>query len=250
MCYPMTVVDTIFKAMAEAIPDRTIAGHHACLILVQVTGISRKDGRFFIGAAGHTGGGWGAKMTEDGMCVTVAMNDGDTHTSPVEMVESKYPFLMDYFRLVPDSGGAGRHRGGIGAERSIRALQEMTISTTIDRAVCAPWGLQGGLDGFPNKVMLETDGKYKDDLPNAKVPSLLLKKHERVVVRGGGGGGFGSPLERPAEKVHDDVRQGYVTVEAARDLYGVVIDPDTLELDQAATDQLRARAPGLEQRAA
>jgi N-methylhydantoinase B len=208
MCYPMTVVDTIFKALAKAVPDRTIAGHHACLILVQLTGIDRRDGRFFIGAAGHTGGGWGAKMTEDGMCVTVAMNDGDTHTSPVEMTEAKYNFIMDYYRLVPDSGGAGRQRGGLGAERSIRAMQDLTISTTIDRAVCAPWGLQGGLDGFPNKVMLEVGGEYKDNLPNAKLPSYNLRNNERVVVRGGGGGGFGSPLERPADIVANDVRQG------------------------------------------
>jgi N-methylhydantoinase B len=189
-------------------------------------------------------------MTEDGMCVTVAMNDGDTHTSPVEMTEAKYPFLMDYYRLVPDSGGAGRHRGGLGAERSIRALQELTISTTIDRAVCAPWGLQGGLDGFPNKVMLDVGGKLKDDLPNAKVPSLNLKKAEAVIVRGGGGGGFGSPLERPAETVAGDVRQGYVTVESARELYGVVVDPKTLELDVAATEARRQSLSSRQQQAA
>jgi N-methylhydantoinase B len=241
MCYPMTVVDTVFKALAPAIPERTIAGHHACLILVQLTGISRKDGRFFIGSAGHTGGGWGAKMSEDGMCVTVAMNDGDTHTSPVEMVESKYPCLMDYYRLVPDSGGAGRHRGGLGAERSIRARQDITISTTIDRAVCAPWGLHGGLDGFPNRVMLDIAGMFKDDLPNAKLPSLHLRTNDAVIVRGGGGGGFGSPLERPAEKVADDARQDYVSVEAARTLYGVALDPESGAVDHAETERLRSQ---------
>ena len=146
MTYPMTVVDTVFKALAPAIPDRVIAGHHACLILCGCTGISRKDGRFFIGTVGHTGGGWGAKMNEDGMCATVAMNDGDTHTSPVEMVEAKYPVMMDFFRLVPDSGGPGEFRGGIGAERSVRSLQDLIINSTIDRAHCAPWGLAGGLD--------------------------------------------------------------------------------------------------------
>jgi N-methylhydantoinase B len=177
------------------------------------------------------------------------MNDGDTHTSPVEMTEAKYNFLMDYYRLVPDSGGAGRQRGGLGAERSIRALQDLTISTTIDRAVCAPWGLQGGLDGFPNKVMLEVGGEYKDNLPNAKLPSYNLKNNERVVVRGGGGGGFGSPLERPADIVANDVRQGYVTVSAAHDLYGVVVDEAGV-LDSAATERLRAQKSQAAQKAA
>jgi N-methylhydantoinase B len=239
MCYPMTVVDTIFKALAPAIPDRTIAGHHACLILCQVTGIDRRDGRFFIGSVGHTGGGWGAKATEDGMCVTVAMNDGDTHTSPVEMIESKYPLMMDYYRLVPDSGGAGRYRGGLGGERRVVARNDVTMSTNIDRAICAPWGLMGGLDGFPNRVALKLNGKLNDSLPNAKVPQQLLKKGDEVMVRGGGGGGFGPPHERPAEKVQDDVRQGYVTVKAARELYGVALDPETFALDAAQTTQLR-----------
>ena len=240
MTYPMTVVDTVFKALAPAIPDRVIAGHHACLILCGCTGISRKDGRFFIGTVGHTGGGWGAKMTEDGMCATVAMNDGDTHTSPVEMVEAKYPVMMDFFRLVPDSGGAGEFRGGIGAERSVRSLQDLTINSTIDRAHCAPWGLAGGLDGLANKVELEVGGVRQDNLPNAKVPSQLLRHNDRVMVRGGGGGGFGSPLKRAAAKVCDDVRQGYVSVEAARRDYGVVVDAATLCLDLPATVQLRA----------
>jgi N-methylhydantoinase B len=166
------------------------------------------------------------------------------------MTEAKYPFIMDYYRLVPDSGGAGRYRGGVGGERSIRALQDLTISTTIDRAVCAPWGLQGGLDGFANKVMLDVGGKYKDDLPNAKVPSLNLKAKEAVIVRGGGGGGFGSPLERPAGDVAEDVRQGYVTVQSARDLYGVVVDDGSLALDSAGTDALRAKMRAPRQQAA
>jgi N-methylhydantoinase B len=230
MTYPMTVVDTVFKALAPAIPDRVIAGHHACLILCGVTGIDPKDGRFFIGTVGHTGGGWGAKATEDGMCATVAMNDGDTHTSPVEMVESKYPVMIEYFSLVPDSGGAGKFRGGMGAERRIRARGNITINSTIDRAFCAPWGLQGGLDGFPNKVSLEIGGQLKDDLVNAKVPEQRLKAGEAVITRGGGGGGFGDPHERPAEKVQDDVRQGYVSLESARKHYGVELDPETLEI--------------------
>jgi N-methylhydantoinase B len=176
------------------------------------------------------------------MCVTVAMNDGDTHTSPVEMIESKYPMMMDYYRLVPDSGGAGRYRGGLGGERRVVARQDITISTNIDRALCAPWGLSGGLDGFPNRVALKVGGKLNDNLPNAKVPQQLLRKGDEVMVRGGGGGGFGPPHEREPERVREDVRQGYVTVDAARDLYGVSIHPETFEIDAEATSRLRAAA--------
>jgi N-methylhydantoinase B len=241
MQFPMTVVDAIFKALAPVIPDRVMAGHHASLILCHVTGFVPRERRFFIGSVGHCGGGWGAKMTEDGNCVTVAMNDGDTHTSPVEMSEMKFPFVFERYALVPDSGGAGTYRGGLGAERAIRARDcELTVSTYIERTRCPPWGLGGGLAGMGNKVTLRVAGKVYDDLPNAKVLGRTLKPGDGIAMRGGGGGGFGSPLARAADKVRNDVVQGYVTREAARALYGVVLDPDTLALDRAATASLRA----------
>ena len=91
-----------------------------------------------------------------------------------------------------------------------------------------------------NKVELEVGGVRQDKLPNAKVPAQLLRPNDRVMVRGGGGGGFGSAIKRPAAKVCDDVVQGYVSVEAARRDYGVVVDPVTLALDVSATEKLRA----------
>jgi N-methylhydantoinase B len=179
-------------------------------------------------------------MTEDGNCVTVAMNDGDTHTSPVEMSEMKFPFVFERYALVPDSGGAGKFRGGLGAVRAIRARDaELTVSTYIERTRCAPWGLAGGEAGLGNKVTLRLNEKVIDDLPNAKVLAQSLKPGDGIAMRGGGGGGFGSPLERPAERVRWDVAQGYVSVEAARAQYGVVIDPETLILDADATAALR-----------
>src|SRR5262249_25066270 len=111
MTFPMTVIDTVFKALAPAIPDRTIAGHHADLLMCVLTGIDPKTGRFFIGALGPVGGGWGAKRDEDGVSATVCINDGDTHNTPVEMLETKFPFVIDHHALVPDSGGAGLRRG-------------------------------------------------------------------------------------------------------------------------------------------
>ncbi|MCC6472166.1 MAG: hydantoinase B/oxoprolinase family protein, partial [Burkholderiales bacterium] len=79
MTFPMTVIDTIFKAMAPAIPERTIAGHHADLVVALISGISPRDARLWIGGVGPTGGGWGAKRGEDGISATVCLNDGDTH---------------------------------------------------------------------------------------------------------------------------------------------------------------------------
>jgi N-methylhydantoinase B len=241
MTFPMTIVDTVFKALAPAIPDRVIAGHHADLLIAQFHGINPKTSEFFIGNFGPLGGGWGAKRQEDGVSGTVAINDGDTHNSPNEQVEAKFPIVVERYALVPGSGGAGRHRGGLGVERVVRARSHVTVNTQIDRAHCRPWGLDGGGDGNGNAVALRIDGAWKTDFPNAKVLVAQVKAGDAFRLRSGGGGGYGSPLARPAEDVRNDVRQGYVSVEDASELYGVVIDPETFAVDEEATQRLRAR---------
>jgi len=244
MTYPMTIVDTLFKALAPVIPDRVIAGHHADLLVASLHGINPKTAEFFIANFGPLGGGWGAKRSEDGISATVCINDGDTHNSPNEQAEAKFPLVVERYALVPDSGGAGRRRGGLGVERVVRARIPMTMNTQVERAHCRPWGLDGGLAGTGNQVALRQSGQWKTDFPNAKVLVATLKTDDAFLIRGGGGGGYGDPLERPIEEVENDVRQGYVSVKAARELYGVVVDPDTLVVDRLATERLRvARVP-------
>src|SRR5262245_14024702 len=240
MTYPMTVVDTVFKALAPAIPDRVIAGHHADLLTAPFHGINHRTSEFFIANWGPLGGGWGAKHNEDGMSATVCMNDGDTHNTPVEQAEAKFPVLVERYALADDSGGAGRHRGGLGIERVVRARTNMTINTHADRAHCKPWGLGGGLDGAGNEVAIRIGGNWKADFPNAKMLVAHLKPGDGYRMRSGGGGGYGLPDERPVAPVQNDVRQGYVSVKAAAELYGVVVDPETFEVDQAATARRRA----------
>ena len=121
MTYPMTVIDTIFKALSPAMPDEVIAGHHADLVVGRVNGRRPKDDSFYIYLGGLIGGGWGAKYNSDGRNSTIAMNDGDTHNGPSEQVEAKYPLLVERYALRPDSGGAGRFRGGLGCEQVVQA---------------------------------------------------------------------------------------------------------------------------------
>jgi len=240
MTYPMTIVDTIFKALAPAIPDRVIAGHHADLLVATCHGINPRSSEFFIANFGPLGGGWGAKRGEDGVSGTVCINDGDTHNSPNEQAEAKFPLVVEGYRLVPDSGGAGRHRGGLGVERTVRARTPITMNTQIERAHCRPWGLADGREGTGNSVALRIGGAWKTDFPNAKVLVTALKTGDAFRLRSGGGGGYGSPLDRPVEDVQQDVRQGYVSIEAAAKLYGVVLDPGTLAINAAATEKRRA----------
>jgi len=242
MTFPMTVIDTVFKALSDAIPERVIAGHHADLCVSLVHGIDPKDGKFFLAHMGPLGGGWGAKLSEDGVSATVCINDGDTHNSPREQLEAKYPLLIERYALIQDSGGPGRHRGGLGCETVIRALTDVTMNASIDRAHCLPWGLHGGLEGAGNQVLLRREGKWEDERVNAKVLTAQIRKGDAYVLRSGGGGGFGSPLDRPPELVREDVLQGYVSLAAARDYYAVVLDAESLEIDAAATEKERAAA--------
>jgi N-methylhydantoinase B len=240
MTYPMTIVDTLFKALAPVIPDRVIAGHHADLLVASLHGINPKTAEFFIANFGPLGGGWGAKRSEDGISATVCINDGDTHNSPNEQAEAKFPLVVERYALVPDSGGAGRRRGGLGVERVVRARIPMTMNTQVERAHCRPWGLDSGLEGTGNQVALRQGGQWKTDFPNAKVLVATLKKDDAFLIRGGGGGGYGNPLERAIDEVAEDVRQGYVSIKAAAQHYGVVVDPNTFAVDRAASERLRA----------
>ncbi len=239
MTFPMTVIDTIFKALAHAIPDRVIAGHHADLVFPNIHGISPKDGRLFIVGIGPLGGGWGAKMTQDGISATVCMNDGDTHNSPTEQLESKYPVLVERYALRQDSAGAGLNRGGLGAEMVVQALSPFSVTTRIDRVHCKPWGLHGGLEAAGNGIGIRRNGVWETDLPNAKIFGVRLKQGDAYLMQSGGGGGFGDPYERDPALVARDVAEGYVSAAAALDLYGVVVTSEGV-LDVEATRRQRS----------
>ncbi len=240
MTFPMTVIDTIFKALATAIPDRVVAGHHADLVFPNIHGLSQKDGRLFIVGIGPLGGGWGGKMSEDGISATVCMNDGDTHNSPTEQLESKYPVLVERYSLRQDSAGAGRNRGGLGAEMVVQALSPFAVTTRIDRVHCKPWGLHGGKDAMGNGIGIRRKGEWDTDMPNAKIFGVRLKAGDAYLMQSGGGGGFGNPLERDPERVAHDVREGYVSRDAAHRDYGVIVTDDG-RLSETATAELRKR---------
>ena len=252
MTYPMTVVDTIIKALAPAIPERVIAGHHADLMTVFLNGRHPSDGKLFLLPGGLTGGGWGAKACEDGMSATICINDGDTHNSPVEQIEAKYPVVVERYALREDSGGAGHWQGGLGTERVVRAASEFNFNTQVERVYCRPWGLFGGHPGSGNQVVVRTNDAVEVRLTGGKVQGRVLRAGEAYILRSGGGGGYGSPLDRPIEPVQRDLDEGYITKERALGCYGVVIEPKTGRIDPDRTaarrSDLRARGGLIAQR--
>ena len=238
MTFPMTIVDTVFKALTPAIPERTIAGHHADLVCGMLNGINPMTNEFYIAFIGPTGGGWGAKQSQDGVSATVCINDGDTHNSPAEQLETKYPLLIEGYTLREDSGGAGEYRGGLGCENTVQARADLMLNAQVERMHCKPWGLNGGMEADGNAVVLRANGIWKEDYPNAKLLTARIKEGDAFAIRSGGGGGFGDPRLRPAETVANDVRQGYVSAESAERDYGVICDRAGT-LDVAATDKAR-----------
>jgi N-methylhydantoinase B len=255
MTIPMTVVDTVFKALAYACPERVIAGHHASLggggpyaYIDPATGQTYlPDG----GAIGLAGGGWGATSDHDGMNATVCLNDGDTHNTPVEASEAKSPMVCIERALVPDSGGPGQFRGGLGVRVNIELLVPGMYQSQIERSQCPPWGLHDGQAGLANRIeIMRRDGEAQT-FPTAKANPTRLESGDRCITEMGGGGGFWSPLEREPARVLADVRSGYVSVGAAERDYGVVIRQTgahrrTFEVDDERTTALRAQLRGVQ----
>lgn len=245
MTYPMTVVDCVFRALAPVLPDGVIAGHHADLGITQTFGVDPDTGRFFQFMGGPQGGGWGATSSGDGMSATICVNDGDTHNAPVEVTEAKSPEVtVEEYSLLTDSGGPGRWRGGLGTRMKVRVHVPARLGSWMERTTRAPWGLAGGGEGAPNRIWIERADGSRDSFPSGKLDGIALTPGDCHIVELGGGGGYGDPLEREPERVLADVVAGYVSVEAARQAYGVVVteQQERLTVDASKTASLREQA--------
>jgi N-methylhydantoinase B len=197
------------------------AGHHADLCVGTMYGVNPRTGRFYVGSTNPPGGGWGALSHHDGMNAVVCINDGDTHNAVIEALEAKNPIVIERYALRPDSGGAGLRRGGLGIELRVRAVAPMRSNVHVERTKCAPWGLSGGGEGLANRVHLERADGSTFSNGNGKLDSEPLKPNDVLVIESGGGGGYGDPHQRARSIVAGDVRNGYVSREAAFRDYGM-----------------------------
>src|SRR5918995_3150064 len=242
MTVPMTVADTIFRALAFASPDHVMAGQHADLAAPRTFGLDPKTGRAFHFPSILSGGGWGALSDRDGQNATFCINDGDTHNTPVEAGEGKGPIFIAYRKLRQDSGGPGKFRGGLGVAQEVQMLAPASVQSAMERTRCAPWGLHGGNDALANRFSIVRKNGMIERLPTGKtIGHVPLGVEDGFLVEVGGGGGIWDALQRDPERMLADVRSGYVSLEAARRDYGVVIRQEgrRYELDLEATAALR-----------
>lgn len=234
------VVDTLFRALREVAPKRVVTPSYGCAPNLGLTGRHPDSGRYFVFFDGNHAS-WGARYNKDGLdgCTSGPSNSAN---SPIEAIEVRHPVLFERYEFVTDSGGAGRFRGGLAIARDFRnGADEALLTVQCDRARFAPGGYFGGLPGMRAEFALNP-GSAEEQALHSKVTSHPLAVGDRFHWAAAGAGGFGDPLARDPDLVRRDVRDEKVSVCAARELYGVVIDPASGTVDGAATARLREAA--------
>jgi N-methylhydantoinase B len=228
------VMETAFLAFAKAIPERLTAGSKGCLCNLAFGGMSPRSGQYFVFYEALAGG-YGARYRKDGIDA-IQPHVQNTENSPVEETEANYPVRIPRYALIPDSEGAGRTRGGLGLRRDYMFENHVVFSILADKAKFAPFGLDGGGPGRACHYTRNPDG---DATAYPSKLSIELRPGEVFSVQMGGGGGFGPPWERDPARVLEDVVDEKISVNRAREAYGVVIDTRSWVVDVQATEAAR-----------
>ena len=230
------LADLIFKALAQAIPERVPAGTEGMICHSGFGGTDpyRDETYCFLETMA---GGYGGRATSDGPDA-VQPHGKNTANAPIEETELNYPVRIIRYELVEDSEGPGKHRGGLGLRRDYLFPDHETSFTILaDRERWGPHGLFGGLAGRKAYYLLNPDGAATE--LGSKV-TVQLKPDEVISYRTCGGGGYGPPEERDPQNVLRDVRDGKVSIERARQLYGVAVNTEDWTVDSEETARLRS----------
>ena len=232
--------EVILKALAQGMPDLVPACSGGDVCTMMGLGMDSRTGRPWleatneaVGFGGHAGG--------DGENGIMHLTEPGCRNNPVEVLETKAPMFIEHYGLRPDSGGPGKHRGGLGISRVYRFLEPSTAVTLVKKTKTKPWGMNGGGVGDNCHVVLRP-GTDREAVVGGVYESMAA--NEVLVNNSGGGGGWGPAFERDPGAVLADVREGYVTVASARRDYGVALDDTGRAVDPEATASLRSAAPG------
>lgn len=207
-----------------------------------IGGIDPRNGQRYVSYT-WSEGGQGARSYGDGPSFAMFLYGAGAQNQPIEVHERWYPFLYERFEVEPDSAGFGRHRGGYGSHRRWRMLGDAVNSIHGDREEVTPPGVAGGANGGPNKLVLNRETDRERNL-GMFATNVELKQGDTIDFISNGGGGYGNALEREPERVLEEVIDGFLTLEGAREFYGVVVEavePDVHEyrVDAEATERLR-----------
>ncbi len=232
--------DAIIRALSEVIPDRITAGWNQLLCYLTTGFDSRKNDKYVdIGFLGLKGGSGGTRGVDGYDHIGMIDASGGVLDQDYEMFEQQTPHLLILHEFWKDSAGAGQFRGGLGVETMFKiGGRNTTVVTFGDGDVEPAFGLFGGKKGTLNKIeIMYPDGEvYKTTTKDLveKVPNGAI-----LFQQAGGGGGYGDPFKRPAKKVAEEIKNGIISIEKAKEDYGVVIDPETYEVDKKETEKIR-----------
>jgi N-methylhydantoinase B/oxoprolinase/acetone carboxylase alpha subunit len=242
------ITSAIWQALAKAIPERVTGSTCSECNWFVSTAVDQKSGRVDV-FSDLPAGGWGGTPFNDGMNVTMDPL-GNCMNMAAETAELFFPIEYEAFELRRDSAGAGKFRGGLGAVFKVRYLCEGELNMETSRTREGSPGVNGGQrSAVQRSTHVYADGRelvIGGYSPNGAWTSPLLSGHqftfdELFKFESTGGGGWGDPKDRPAERVLADVLDDYISIEAAKDVYGVVIDAKSMTVDTVATGRLRNR---------
>lgn len=237
------IVDLIIKALAPVLPDKCTAGNAACLSFASYSGV-RDSGDYWVLIEVNEASMGGRPKSDGPDTIEELMRN--TRNNPLEDLGMHLPVICDRYEIRDDVfPGAGEFRGGMGVVKSQRFLVPGFMTHESDRNEDTPWGIFGGGEGVTAAVRMHnhTKGTPPVDVP-AKFSGLRAEAGDVITYLSPGGGGYGPSLRRDPSKVLDDLLDGYITPDHAREVYGVVVQPVTngyqWGLDFPATAKLRA----------
>ena len=236
-CQIQRMVDFTLRALAPVIPEKITAGNSAATTFFSYSGFDPEDDEYWVYLEVNEGS-HGGKQGADGWD-TVDSLVANTRNNPIEELEWRFPMRTERYELRDDHAAPGRWRGGIGTVRINRFLVETIIACEGERFYGdPPWGIFGGHEGKLASTRRNPDEAGEEQWPS-KFTNYRMAAGDAVEIVVPSSGGYGEPLERPAQQVLEDVLDGFHSVEQARDTYGVVVDEETMTLDEAATSALR-----------
>jgi N-methylhydantoinase B len=212
----MQAMEVIYEAVAKAMPTAvpSCSGGDICALVWW--GVRAATGEPWADGSPHPVG-LGASIHGDGANSLIHHAEAATRFSPTEVWEAKNPWLLEKVELAPDSGGAGRHRGGLGVDLFFQAREDMYVTSAVERTKNAPWGLEGGEAGRANRAALRAADGTRTFF--GKATRLKVPKGATIELYDGGGGGYGPAAERDGAAVRADVREGYFSEEFSRRHY-------------------------------
>ena len=234
------VVDSSFEALSALVPNRARADGCASRSII-IGGRTTSSGKGYVQYE-IIGGGAGGRSGCDGMSGT-NVNQSNAKIAPIEIIESEFPTRLKRFELIPDSGGAGQFRGGLGIVREYENLADARFSIRSAKHLIPAQGLAGGAAGRTGDIRINPGTDAEKQLPT-RYADYPLAAGDVFRLESPGGGGFGDAMARDPALVLDDVRQGYVSADAARRQYGVVARQEGGHWlrDETATARLRGQA--------